>query len=520
MAILFVGPSSDYPSITTAMLFAAPSDTIVLEDGYSNEIADVLHSGMTIYGELNSTGIVLRLASGVTSVTLSGLAAINIADSSDGNAITGNDGDNQITVTAGTDSVNGGLGEDRLIVDYASAIGNVTGDSTSSFTEAGGRGRMVTITNGTFEHFTILTGDGADTITAGDGNDIITSGGASDRLTGGMGNDTLTAAAGDDTLLGNQGNDMLFGADGQDWMHGGQGTDQLNGGAGADTLDGGLTHDTLYGNQGNDVLFGSDGDDFLHGGQDNDMLYGGAGSDVLAGGLADDTMDGGDGVDIVVYLTATSGVNVDLGQQSGAQLVSLTEGRDTLISIENLFGSNFDDRLTGGIAANYIIGAVGNDTISAGDGNDRLIGDSGNDLLYGNQGDDGLYGGAGSDYMHGGQGNDYLNGDAGNDTLVGGIGNDTIYGGADADVFVFQTAAAAGVNRIMDFVQGVDKIGISGALAEMFLDASLDLEDALIWDSNNSELYVDLEALGQQGTVLIAELNNTYSLGAGDYVFV
>jgi hypothetical protein len=50
--------------------------------------------------------------------------------------------------------VNGGSGEDRLVVDYRLATGAVTGDSTSSIAEAGGS-RLVTIAAGSFEHFTI-----------------------------------------------------------------------------------------------------------------------------------------------------------------------------------------------------------------------------------------------------------------------------------------------------------------------------------------------------------------------------
>ena len=103
MAILTVGPTSTYESISDAMVDAGPNDTIVLEAGYGNETATVTHSGMTISGGATSTGVVLLLGSGVTNVSLAGTAPINVKDSADGNGIVGNDGNNVITVTDGSD---------------------------------------------------------------------------------------------------------------------------------------------------------------------------------------------------------------------------------------------------------------------------------------------------------------------------------------------------------------------------------------------------------------------------------
>ena len=168
------------------MLAAGVSDTIQLQSGYSNETATVTHVGMTVTGEANSTGIVLNLGTGVTAFTLGGMAPINVHDSLQGNTIIGNGGDNIITVTGGADAVTGGLGTDRLVVDYHLATGAVTGDSTSNFTDAGGLG-SVTITAGTFENFTVLTGSGADTITTGAGNDIINVGSGANTVTAGQG---------------------------------------------------------------------------------------------------------------------------------------------------------------------------------------------------------------------------------------------------------------------------------------------------------------------------------------------
>ena len=204
MPIFTVGPNSTYPSIAAAMLAAGPNDTIQLEAGYSNETAVVTHTGMIITGDASSVGIVLQLGNAIATVALAGAAAINLLDAIDGNGIVGNDGNNLITVTAGADSVSGGLGHDRLFVDYRLATGAVTGDSTSNVTEAGGGARMVTI-NGGFEDFTIWTGAGADTITTGAGDDDIRTG---------EGAGTVTTGGGDDILVGGSGDDrFVFGSD-------------------------------------------------------------------------------------------------------------------------------------------------------------------------------------------------------------------------------------------------------------------------------------------------------------------
>ena len=52
-------------------------------------------------------------------------------------------------------------------------------------------------------------------------------------------------------------------------------------------------------------------------------------------------------------------------------------GSDTLISIENLTGSAFDDTLTGDGDDNVLSGLAGDDTLDGGAGNDTLDGGDG-----------------------------------------------------------------------------------------------------------------------------------------------
>ena len=159
---------------------------------------------------------------------------------------------------------------------------------------------------------------------------------------------------------------------------------------------------------------------------------------------------------------------------------------DTYISIENLIGSVFDDKLFIDVGVNEVFGLGGNDVIRTGAGDDELFGQNDNDVLRGGAGADDLDGGLGidqADYADAGtglvvdlqntgnntgdaagdtynsienirgsvnadslrgdagdneifglNGNDFIVGRDGNDTLNGNAGNDTLRGGAGGDV--------------------------------------------------------------------------------------
>lgn len=59
---------------------------------------------------------------------------------------------------------------------------------------------------------------------------------------------------------------------------------------------------------------------------------------------------------------------------------------------------------------------------------DRITGAGGNDILDGNSGFDNIFGGLGADIIEGGDDPDYVLGGAGNDIIDGGTGSDTVYG--------------------------------------------------------------------------------------------
>jgi Ca2+-binding RTX toxin-like protein len=232
------------------------------------------------------------------------------------------------------------------------------------------------------------------------------------------------------------------------------------------------------------------------GGSGNDRLTGNGIRNTLSGGLGNDTLDGGADLDTASYASATGAVTAFLwsNQVTGA------DGTDSLISIENLIGSGFADRLDGTNSANDLSGGAGADTLNAYAGADTLSGGAGNDtldggadldtasyasatgavtvFLWGSQatgadGTDAVYNtenviGSGfadrldgtnsANDLSGGAGNDTLYGYAGNDTIAGGAGNDTLDGGADLDTVSYASATGA----VTVFLWGSQATGADG----------------------------------------------------------
>lgn len=107
-----------------------------------------------------------------------------------------------------------------------------------------------------------------------------------------------------------------------------------------------------------DTLVGNGVANVLIGGTGNDNVQGGEGNDTLTGGIGDDTLNGQDGSDWAYYTNASGSVTVNLalGTATGA------DGNDTLIGIEDAYGSNSADTLTGNAGQkNTLYGGNGND---------------------------------------------------------------------------------------------------------------------------------------------------------------
>lgn len=385
------------------------------------------------------------LQTGAGNDTLTGSAAANVIRAGAGNDL--------VLGGGGRDTLDGGDGVDTLFLTASSASSrSVHADLTrTAITTPWG-----TLTQTGFENLTAAGGH--DRLYGNGQANLLVGAGGNDRLDGRGGNDRLEGGAGNDRLMGGAGNDLFLGGDGVDrailsaapgpvrvdlrsggWQTTGEGRDLFQS---VEQVIGGRGRDGLIGNGAANLLHGRAGGDRLSGGDGGDRLYGGTGVDVLNGGSGRDLLHGGAGRDMAVY-AGRGGISVDLAK-SGIQATG--QGRDRLISIEDLRSGGGRDRLKGNGADNGLWSAGGNDRLDGRGGDDRLFGGtgrdtlnggSGRDKLFGDSGSDRLYGGSGNDRLDGGSGNDVLRGLGGRDRLDGGRGNDLLVGGRGADTFVF-----------------------------------------------------------------------------------
>lgn len=316
-------------------------------------------------------------------------------------------------------------------------------------------------------------------------------------ITGTPGDDNLLGTVANDVIDGLEGNDQIDGGDGSDWVtyqgslsavevflgptgfgsaSGGYGDDNLtsienvvgsnfddfisassaspaatdnvfNGLGGNDSMSGGRGNDTLYGGEGHDLLFGQQGDDLLEGENGNDFMRGGTGND---------TLNGGNGFDRVSFFptgsdTVLTGVTVSLLMQGVAQ--DTGQGLDTLIGVEALSGTPFNDSLTGDNNVNWLVSA---DTDGAG-------------------GDDSLFGLGGNDLLEVAAGNHILDGGADTDTLSFNALGFTLANGVSVSLLLQGGAQATGIGSMT--ISNVENLSGSS------------LDDVLTGDGNANALY-------------------------------
>ncbi len=203
---------------------------------------------------------------------------------------------------------------------------------------------------------------------------------------------TIVGTEGDDHLVGTAGNDVISGLGGNDLIEGLGGDDLICGGEGSDDLRGGDGNDDL---RAQNNAFDADGYPIP------EDLWGGMGDDFITGGEGGEPHD----IDRVHYNDAPGPVEVNL-DIFGAAYQAFGEGKDQILQVEIVYGSPFDDSLSG-LGEKFT-----NDSRFAKPylPDDRLFGLGGDDHLYGLEGRDELVGGAGNDWVEGGGGNDGIHG--------------------------------------------------------------------------------------------------------------
>jgi hypothetical protein len=238
----------------------------------------------------------------------------------------------------------------------------------------------------------------------------------------------------------------IVGTSGDDYLVGGVGSDSIDGGDGADALIGGAGFDTLIG------------------GNDGDLLDGGAGNDLIDGGT-----DGQWG-DIVDYRQSPSAEIVTLGEGTALGSAMGGDGVDTLINVEHIYDSSYNDVLTGNSGDNFFKLSKGDDVVDGAGGYnfvwyaeaptgvnvtiDSTESGSATDFISANQniGYDiftniqGVVGSNSADLItissafgkvKGRMGDDSLVGGVGDQVFIGGSGSDNIDGGSGFDVISY-----------------------------------------------------------------------------------
>lgn len=261
---------------------------------FNNNISSASTQGHILFNDASHLVIGTQAADGTIAVTGSVNAMGNVVDPNTIYALGGGDTINATNSAAlvsnylnggfGADTINGGAANSHI---YGNSMTSQAGDVDPGSGQRDGAD-TITVTSGT----NYINGNaGNDIITvgvnaSGTGADAVAVSRGSNRVFGGSDNDTITIqGAGRNTVNGNAGNDVITdNSTGDNTIRGGQGDDIINGGSG---------HSVLMGDVGNDVIFvhGRTGETVPNAGAQNgnsvsvqqhiNVITGGAGSDTF-----------------------------------------------------------------------------------------------------------------------------------------------------------------------------------------------------------------------------------------------
>jgi Ca2+-binding RTX toxin-like protein len=472
------------------------------------------------------------------------------ANEGDNTISAGNGNDTFNSFDNGTNTVNGGAGDDRYILgDGADILTDDDGYDTIQFTNAANANWVAEDWTGDlandfwdptqFERYELT---GADD-TVGMRNDFK----KDFSIVGGNGIDTITGGGGNDLIWGDAGNDILQGQSGADAMNGGSGNDAFDGGSGNDRLRGGTGNDSLNGGSGSDIAEFDDHFGNASGGWNIDLIADTAntsseirvrllsflvqetdtltniesvvaskGNDIiqsaegrivsnvftLLGGSP--LIDGHDGIDRLKLAPSITSASLVLGQVAD-DVVTFTADNAALVTTATTVkvGSGLLTRITEGEGQ---LNFKNIEILDTGVGNDVVVGSTAADVVLLGAGDDRVTGGFGADRLDGGEGADRFTYSATNH------GTDTIVNFGATDVFAFKGTAFA------NLAKGALK---SANFWSNTTGKAHDTSDRFIFDTTDDTLWFDSNGSASGGEIVkIADLTNDFNLRASDILIV
>ncbi|MEZ6122879.1 MAG: calcium-binding protein [Planctomycetaceae bacterium] len=376
--------------------------------------------------------------------------------------------DDVIQLTAGTNAVIGGAGNDQITA--GSGSNTILGDDGKATFFANGDLQTIESTNG---------GNG--------GDDTINLSSGINAVIGGSGNDSITATTGTNTILGDEGQAEMFadgtlklitstnpGVGGSDSITLTDGTNTVIAGAGDDTIGVGSGNNFVFGDEGRREAITSGPDagttvveslNGLIGGKDT--LTVGSGYNVVAGGANEDS--------ITVNGTTPDARGIVLGDNGRLVIATISGVLLSIESAEFTGGASDSIVLTAGI--NAVIGGAGNDSIKAGSGSNTILGDDGKATFFAN-GD--LHavqsinlGNGGNDTIHLSDGINSVIAGAGNDSITVGTGFNLVLGD-EGEALLFSDGTVDEIRSLNSGVGGTDTIDLGSGTNVVIAGAASD----------------------------------------------
>ncbi len=581
------------------VIYGGAGDDVITGGAGVNTMSGGSGADRFVFGNSDGRDWILDFDSTMDTIEISGVESISAHQQGDDIRISLNGGINSYIYLADVEI--GDFDFDSINVESAAPVTEGT-SGNDNLAAAGNE-----ILQGKQGDDTLTASNGGNTLWGGSGDDILVGGDGSDWFDGGSGVDTIDFSGASasvsvglhgggaviggvydvirdvENAIGSDFGDVISGDQGVNILDGGAGDDTLNGGGGNDTLIGGEGSDTvefywfntgivvdlslagpqdtgtgvitfssienLTGSHGDDVLSGNDDANRLEGGYGDDQLFGRGGDDTLISGPGNEILDGGYGNDTADFRNH-SGITVSLAE-TGAQPIypPYTYYTTTLVSIENVFGSDGDDTITGSAGANILTGWEGDDLLTggagadlfrfaAGDGHDtitdfvsgedeidatgfaschlvqegadlRIVFDEDNSILLLNtdaadfdsadinvpleDAPNVIDGTTGADVLNGTAEDDVINGLEGDDILHGLGGNDELKGGAGNDVLY----GGAGAD-ILEGGGGTDAAAFSGAAVSLNFETGIHTGDAA------GDVFIDIAQF------LLSEFNDSF----------